>query len=159
MFKLLLAFRSIPDFPIDILGYSLSARFLYFLFLLCICLCKSPAGNQIQKCRKEQGVLHIAMFWLYNRVNIINSVFIQIKYTQQIAPGESLLFEPCVRYNHGFLLNANELQPYFVQRRILCSLSVIDIIGAAIYTVYGAGHLYLILSHIPMKSDFAITVI
>lgn len=27
------------------------------------------------------------------------------------------------------------------------------------YTVYGAGHLYLILSHIPMKSDFAITVI
>ena len=43
-FKLPLALRSIPDFPIDILGYSFSARFLYFLFLLGICLCKSPAG-------------------------------------------------------------------------------------------------------------------
>ena|SRR5699024_2085205 len=99
------------------------------------------------------------MFWFYDRVDIINPVFIQIKYTQQIAPGESLLFKPCVRYNHGFLFNANELQPYFVQRRILSSLSVIDIIGTTVYTVYGAGHLYLILSHISMKSDFAITVI
>ena len=45
LFKLLLAFRSIPDFPIDILSYSLSARFLYFLCLLGICLCKSPACN------------------------------------------------------------------------------------------------------------------
>ena len=99
------------------------------------------------------------MFWLYNRVNIINSVFIQIKYTQQIAPGESLLFKPCVRYNHDFLLNANELQPYFVQRWILCSLTVIASLGDAVYTVYGAVSLWLMLSHIPMKSDFAITVI
>lgn len=44
LFKLLLALRSIPDFPINILGYSFSASFLYFLFLLGICLCKSPAG-------------------------------------------------------------------------------------------------------------------
>ena len=99
------------------------------------------------------------MFRLHNGVDIIYTGFIKIEYAQKISPGKSFFIEPRIRHNHGFLPDTDELQPHFIQRRILRPLMIVDVISAALDPFNAAGYLDPVPSDRPVKGDFTLTVI